>query len=507
MSGMSSCRKVTCGLPEVFPHTSLTQPSSALQAMSYNDAIDYKCHPGHTIGGSPNGMTGFSIKCQASGEHSAPQVCKPVKCGLAPLLDKAKAGVAASLYYGMSVGYQCDKGHTVTGSPDGANAFTLTCNDKAKFSGFPSQEPCKPVSAGPLPAIDNAELKEYNGGSVSSILVVAYYPAGFKYQCKPGYSLTGSSGGATYFMAHITSIGTIVPSLPDKCKRITYSIQGEVKDARTGAGLAGTIVTIVGTGQQAVAAHGFFTFSNVPKGNVTLKYEKNGYIESQQLLYLQADLNNGGAADVSMSPRMSSSQWRATIKWAARPLDLDTYVKWGWSKMYYGTEYRSASGLAARLEKDDTDGYGPETAYITGVGQCRGNAYKCDIKYMINDFQQSGKMPDISAEVMLYTGDRVAGTWKLSDCPKAVSRDKNWWHVFTIDGKTNKLKWHCSQGSGGEYLLHAAGHNTTKDSTEVDFESYRGPFPGRLFRHSQHKPKVAVQQTMPRLRSVNKVHF
>lgn len=401
----------------------------------------------------------------------------------------------------MSVRYQCDKGHTLNGLGNGANQFSLKCEHTGSFSGRPANKPCKAVTAGQLPAIPNAVLTEYNGRRVNG-RVVAYYPAGFKYECRPGYSLTGSSGGARKFMARVTSVGALKPALPQRCKKIKYTIQGQVKDARNGRGLRGTKVTIVGTGRSTIASNGFFTFSNVPKGTIKLRYERGGYIVAEQRISVSSNINNGGGADVNMSPRMANSQWRATIKWDATPRDLDTYVKWGWTKTYYGRRYRRASGLTAKLEKDDTNGYGPETVYLTGVGKCRGNSYKCDMKYMINDYTRRGRMPNYRAEVTLYTGDRVAGTWKLRDCGNAIDRSKNWWHVFTIDARTNRLKWHCGMGGRAQWLLHSSGGNVTDGTSAVDFESYVGPFPGRFFQHSQRKhaqtsdilgePRVAV---------------
>jgi len=41
------------------------------------------------------------------------------------------------------------------------------------------------------------------------------------------------------------------------------------------------------------------------------------------------------------------------------------------------------------------------------------------------------------------------GGWKIKDCLQSVSSG-NWWHVFTLDGTTNKLKWSCDQGPTGE---------------------------------------------------------
>jgi len=270
-------------------------------------------------------------------------------------------------------------------------------------------------------------------------------------------------------------------------------------------------VTNVGTGQSKITENGFFTFGNIPKGRVTLKYEKlDGalkYIVTQQAFDLASDVNNGGVADVNLSPVMKPSEWRATIKWDARPRDLDTYVKWGWSKVYYGGKLRSASGLSGKLEADDTNGHGPETAFFSGVGNCRGNSYRCDMRYIINDYSNTRNMPNYRAEVTLYHGATVAGTWKISDCANAIDGSKNNWHVFTIDGKNNRLKWHCGQGGAGQHLLlDSAGLNATKTqgSNAVDYEDYVGPFPGRYFRHSQHKH---MEEMAPRLPAVKKFLF
>lgn len=491
---MMSCQKITCGLPKVFPLTNLTDPENVNKILTYSDVVEYGCQTGHTIGGTPDGQTEFEIKCQADAQLSDPKVCEAVKCGEPPRLTKARAGISASLFYGMSVMYQCDTGYTLSGSPHGANSFSLSCESDGKFSSLNGIK-CQPVSAGRLPTIPNAVLKEYSGRTVpTGSTVVAYYPAGFKYVCKSGYSLTGSSSGAVQFVSQVTSIGSIQPSLPLKCKRIEYTLQGEVKDARTGRGIDDVTVEIEGHAQKINSRNGFFTFQNVPKGRYTFKYEKDGFISTTQVLDIQANVNNGGICDINMSPRMLSSQWRATLKWDSQPRDLDTYVKWGWTKMYWAGTYQSSSDITARLEKDDTDGYGPETAYLTGVGSCRGDAYKCDIKYEINDYTRSRSMPNYRAEVTLYTGDHVAGTWKLSDCPNAVSQDKNWWHVFTIDGQTNKLKWHCGEGGGGAALVKG----------RVDYQNYRGPFPGRFFRHHRQRHRT-VYGTMHKLRGGNNI--
>jgi hypothetical protein len=105
------------------------------------------------------------------------------------------------------------------------------------------------------------------------------------------------------------------------------------------------------------------------------------------------------------------------------------------------------------LEHDETSGFGPETIHISGAGDCRGRPQKCDMKYYLHDFSQTGKMLQSKAvEVSLYTGTRVAGAWNIKDCPRSVSRDKMWWHVLTIDGKSNELKWSCDRGPEASQL-------------------------------------------------------
>jgi len=243
-------------------------------------------------------------------------------------------------------------------------------------------------------------------------------------------------------------LGQLSPALPSGCSPITYTVRGIVKDARYGTGLHGATVQVQGATSVAQSVNGFFTIAGIRPGSITLVYKRDGFIDNTRVVSVTANINSGGTADVSMSPKMANDQWRVVVKWKAQPTDLDTYMKWGGTKVcWYGTNRRSV-GMQGILEKDDTNGFGPETLYLKKVGHCSGSDSKCEMRYMINDYTQSGKMKDISgAEVTLYTGDRVAGTWKIGDCAASVSRNQHWWHVFTLDGKRNNLKWSCDQGA------------------------------------------------------------
>jgi len=390
----------------------------------------------------------------------------------------------------MTLQYKCEQGYTLSGVRQTDASFDITCGADGEFSAMPSVVPCKNVSIGMTPKIPNAYLYMYAGVKVDTQVesVTAYYPHVVQWKCMPGYTDSGGPAGKTKFFATINYLGEYDPPPPSECKLVTYKISGEIKNARNGAGLDGGQAELVGTGQKVLAANGFFTLPNVPAGAISIKYTKAGYIDNIREINVVGDVNNGGAADINMSPKMAPDQWRATIKWGPYPRDLDTYVKWGSSKMFWSGVYAAQYGLTARLEHDDTNGFGPETAYMTGVGTCNGAASSCDLKYMINDYTATHKMGDNMAEVTLYNGDHVVGSWKIGDCKTAVSDDQLWWHVFTIDGKSNRLKWNCHEGASNHVHMIDLGSNESK----VDFDSYVGPFPGRYWRHSRHPRRAVV---------------
>jgi len=210
--------------------------------------------------------------------------------------------------------------------------------------------------------------------------------------------------------------------------------------------LPGVTVTIDGTDISTIALFGHFVIREVPAGNITLKYGKADFIQAAKGMTVASNIAVGGAADVSMSPEMANDQWRVVLKWGEKPRDLDSYAKWGSNKVCWSNMQQDGAHMSAQLEHDDTNSFGPETIHLSDVGKCRGDPYYCDIRYYVHDYNQGGKLLSEPTDVTLYTGEKVAGAWHIGDCPTSVSEDRNWWHVFTLDGATNKLKWTCLDG-------------------------------------------------------------
>jgi len=272
----------------------------------------------------------------------------------------------------------------------------------------------------------------------------------------------------------------------------------ECKNARSGSWLPGVRISVEGTGNAVTSAMGIFTLGGVQAGTVTLIYENAGYIKTTSTLNVNGNVRSGGVADISMSPTMASDEWRAVVKWGRTPSDLDTYGRWGTSTVWYAGRRKQNSGMTGRLEVDQTRGYGPETLHLSGVGSCRGSSSKCDVKYQINDYTRTSSMLSKGdAEVTLYNGDHVAGHWKITDCPHTVRNSGNWWDVFTIDGKTNQLKWTCLSAPGALIQTNQTSNGTSHLQKPHDTES--------LFRYNAddlHKRSALAVQPRLRIRTI-----
>jgi hypothetical protein len=445
--GLMSCQPVSCGTPRILPFTTISAPPGPHDSVDYGEKVTYKCFDGYYVGGTVEGKTTFTTECKASGVLSDPEVCDPVGCGPAPLLPHAYPHIEPAVFYGMHLHYFCETGYTLDGSKDGAMKFPRRCLANGKFETLSTEEPCKPVSAGELPEVANAKITEYNGIDAGTLAhpITGYYPSGVEYHCLPGFTLTGGTDGPTKFVTFVSAFGNLEPSLPEMCLPVTFYARGRLKDARTGSGLSGAVVRVMGTDLSASSSGGYFTITDVAPGTYTVKFSMDSYISVEREITISGNINVGGEFDVSMSPAMQNDQWRAVLKWNAQPTDLDTYAMWGYSKVCWYGRHKYGSNMEGTLEKDDVDGFGPETLYLNNIGNCRGGSYSCDIKYEINDYTQSGTMLQKGAEVTLYSGSRVVGEWKIEDCAGSVEPNGNWWHVFTIDGRTNQLKWNCQE--------------------------------------------------------------
>jgi len=261
--------------------------------------------------------------------------------------------------------------------------------------------------------------------------------------------LDGTEGGATTIASRINSKGYLTPSLPKDCPLITYRVIGRTMSARTHRLVNGIRIDAKGVDgwtQTTFSRYGYFTFSRVPPGKTTLKFSNNNYFPADRTIAVDEDVGAlTGIADGDMIPKLRRGQWRAVLKWGAKPKDLDVHAMWGLTNVCSETPKAVYLGLRALLAKDATDGNGPETLYMDNVGRCQGKGSICDIRLLVSD-TTTKSLPSSAAMIVLERGPTDKYVFKIGDCPKVVSKDGAWWHAATIDGKTNKLKWDCTLG-------------------------------------------------------------
>lgn len=136
---------------------------------------------------------------------------------------------------------------------------------------------------------------------------------------------------------------------------------------------------------------------------------------------------------------------------------------------------------------------GRKPRFFAGIGNCKLPSIYCDLTFKVYDYGRRGILRDKSkAEVTLYHGDHVEGIFKAQEASDgSITPDNNWWHVFTIDGSTNKLKFSSSPPNSGSFLQRPP-KVVPMNGTGYDG---LGPFPRRKWkRRSQRDPELAKQR-------------
>lgn len=129
----------------------------------------------------------------------------------------------------------------------------------------------------------------------------------------------------------------------------------------------------------------------------------------------------------SVSPRMPLGSLRVVLDWSDSPLDLDAHlVKKGEYHISYRKMLVSADGTA-RLDRDDVDGYGPETITANRVDE------NSEYLFFIHDYSNlssssSESLSESKASIKVYGRDN-----ELLDVFKVPqNKTGTYWHVFRI---------------------------------------------------------------------------
>ena len=208
----------------------------------------------------------------------------------------------------------------------------------------------------------------------------------------------------------------------------TSIIVGKIFDAVTGKNLSDVEVTITEyTGESRqfrTDESGIFLF-DVEIGIHELAFSKAGYIGSTISTRMGAD-ETPREFICAMSPEIR--QYRIVLTWESKPADLDAHLsgphpRGGSFHIWYrnrflidGTDF---------LDRDDLNGYGPETITIYKPAQ---GEYQYSVHDYSNKLQKKSKQLSRSnALVQVFGENRMLGSF-----PVPVNQTGNCWRVFRI---------------------------------------------------------------------------
>jgi len=204
-------------------------------------------------------------------------------------------------------------------------------------------------------------------------------------------------------------------------------------DAETGNPVANAKVTITDIGTFNTDALGRARFP-IPKkdGTYTTHVECEGYITVDFPLEIIAQTIFYNR--FSLSKKMPIGQLRVVLEWDEKPADLDAhFVKDGDYHISYRNMMISDDGIA-RLDRDDRDGYGPETITVKRIDN--GDSYSFYVhNYSNKNKANSNKLSNSKANIKVYGDNKLLESFNIPIDTQGV-----YWQVFTItDGQINKI--------------------------------------------------------------------
>lgn len=198
-------------------------------------------------------------------------------------------------------------------------------------------------------------------------------------------------------------------------------------DAKTGNGVQNATVTIQDIGDFTTDMEGKIVFPNIEKDQIILcQFKCNGYITAT----FKTEVIAGTLFynRFTVSPVLKLGSIRIVLDWDSKPGDLDSHLE---KKNVYHISYRNAKIAAdgqAMLDRDDMDGYGPETITAMEISS------EVDYEYFVHDYtnQYKGNSDQLSksrAHVMVYGNNKLMNEFSV---PTGQSGTK--WNVFKISG-------------------------------------------------------------------------
>lgn len=155
-------------------------------------------------------------------------------------------------------------------------------------------------------------------------------------------------------------------------------------------------------------------------------FSKQGYITSEFPIEIQAGTMFFNR--FSVSPALPLGNMRIVLDWDASPRDLDLhFVKMNQYHISYRNMRTSSDGVV-RLDRDDRNGYGPETVTVKRIENSA--TYYCLVHDYSNRHQAAGTgLSRSKATIKVYSGNAL-----LHVIPVPRNTPGTYWQAFRIAG-------------------------------------------------------------------------
>ncbi len=219
-----------------------------------------------------------------------------------------------------------------------------------------------------------------------------------------------------------------IDKMRDQLDDADAEIEGELTlrffNALDGSAVAGAAIDVPGLQIFTTDLEGKVRFETINDGVYPFRFEKEGYISENNKFEVIAGTIFWNRFTVS--PNIEMGSIRIVLDWDKKPKDLDAhFVKEGGYHISYHNMKASDDG-SARLDRDDQNGYGPETITVKDIDE------KSEYTFYIKDYsnrndKNSNALSKSKAMVKVYSEGELVNIWQLGEKQKG-----NAWVVFNI---------------------------------------------------------------------------
>ena len=214
----------------------------------------------------------------------------------------------------------------------------------------------------------------------------------------------------------------------DKADDMQAAMEGRIPmrffNALNRAPIPGAVIEVPVAGKFTTDQNGRIVFPKIPDGNYRLVFSKEGFITTD--IDFRVQLGNVVFNWFNVSPGIPDKDYRIILEWNEKPADLDLHFEKASGYHISYMNMKMAEDGNAVLDRDDRQGYGPET--IT-IGRIDNNAvYTCWVHdYTNQSSSESTQMAQNGATVRVYSNNRLLNTFHI---PTGKGTR---WNVFKIE--------------------------------------------------------------------------